>query len=520
MKLFVLFLYINLTFILKNSQSQTSTSYCMSPYCHCQNPSVLICNNFEVFEQLDFTVTSEHIFEAVDLRPSHNNRLVLNENLNFNGLKLNGRLSITNIDINDAFYNPFKKIDYQIFSIFIYNSIFNFYTESGIYEEVLKCCRYEPIVEELNFVFGGLKMIEFTISNITFEKKMCPLLFHKSEIATFSVENPIGAFGFDQVSNQNSFNFLDTKINQVEFTWVNNSQPQWLDALYILNPDLFKDLDRINIYSAPRIAYIQEHTFQMISKVRKFEINNFNLKELLKRNRRWIKNLNFNQPSFDIDNEQLNSTFRDKIFQFFIWYNGSWSFNDDSDICLFRNFPHNKLVFPFLIDAPSTMPCTCTLYWLYKYLSKYQYLYNMNQRVIPMHCFEKSDWNKCDYDGLFNRYCPTNKEPNESFTTLLPENDFFIPPVKINPTIQSVTQTTSNIYLTSTTSIYQDMKAALALTQSYSVNLTKSLLIFAIVLCVVAALIIITLVVLYYQTFFKKTSINNMCILDRHGIYV
>jgi hypothetical protein len=38
----------------------------------------------------------------------------------------------------------------------------------------------------------------------------------------------------------------------------------------------------------------------------------------------------------------------------------------EKDICLFKDFPHDQLVFP-IISTTSSIECTCTVLWLIKY---------------------------------------------------------------------------------------------------------------------------------------------------------
>jgi hypothetical protein len=188
---------------------------------------------------------------------------------------------------------------------------------------------------------------------------------------------------------------------------------------------LFKDLNRLNINIATRLAYIQEDTFKCFPNLKKFEINKVNLKDLLTRNRRWLKNLNFNQPIFNFDSQRITSIVMEKIFKLIIWAD-AWNFNEEKDICLFRNFPHEKLVFPFIINSPTTLPCTCTIYWMYKNLAKYQSIYSLNQNIIPMHCFTaNSNWDRCQFGALFNKYCPSSvADPGKPNFNILINNCF------------------------------------------------------------------------------------------------
>lgn len=279
---------------------------------------------------------------------------------------------------------------------------------------VLNDCKYDSSVYNFNFVFGNLKLVEFSTYYSFFVKPMCPLFFQNSKIDYFNVIDPVGAFGFTNVvysiSSMSIPTILNASIRQIDFSYgvQNLEQPEWLDAQCILNVDLFKDLNRINLNIATRLAYIQEDTFKNLPSVKKLEINKVPLKDLLLRNRRWLKNLNFNQPVFNFESQRLSSIVMEKIFKLIIWAD-SWTFNEEKDVCLFRNFPHEKLVFPFIINSPTTLPCTCTIYWLYKNLAKYQAIYSLNQNIIPMHCFtSSSNWDRCQFGALFNKYCPSS----------------------------------------------------------------------------------------------------------------
>ena len=409
------FKFIILIFIFKCVKTQLYDFDCLRPYSYCPSINVLNCNNFTSFDQLEFSRTNGRIFESVELHPL-NGQLDLNERLKFTGLHLNGRIIISNIKSFNAFYNPFRQITYSFLSISIFNSIFKFYGNSASMVDLalLNECKYDQSVYNFNFVFGNLKLVEFSTYYVYYVKPLCPLFFQNSKIDYMSVIDPVGAFGFVNVvysySVGNSSGILNTNIRQIDFSYgvQNLEQPEWIDTQCILNVDLFKDLNRININTATRLSYIQEDTFKNLPNVKKLEINKVPLKDLLTRNRRWLKNLNFNQPVFNFDSQRLSSVVMEKIFKLIIWAD-TWTFNEEKDICLFRNFPHEKLVFPFIINSPTTLPCTCTVYWMYKNLAKYQSIYSLNQNIIPMHCFtSSSNWDRCQFGALFNKYCPSS----------------------------------------------------------------------------------------------------------------
>lgn len=466
---------------------------CMEPFCFCLNQNTLHCTNFTRFDQLDFRRTNGRIFEQVEIRPL-TFQIDLNEKLSFVGLRLNGRLSLSNIRSINAFYNPFRQIMYERFDLAFYTSTFKFYGGlSEIENSTLTECDIRPGSSQmLNFIFSGLRIQELILCGVYFENTMCPLLFRNSIIQTMIITDPFGAFGFrkikqNQIAKTDVLQFLNSNIRQIEFDFnVDNAdQPQWIDAENILNPDLFLYLDRINIISARRLAYIQEDTFKFLPSVKKLEIKNVRLKDLLTYNKRWLKNLNYRSRTYDMESIKLNSSNVMDVFQFIVWINDDWDFNEEKDICLFKSFAHNKLVFPFLLFSKTNLPCTCTIYWLYKYFAKYQEIYNLNQNIAPYHCFTQSNWDRCQFDALFNRNCPNSlQEQQESYTTLIPSTQYISQTSTIS---QTTTTTTTETTTTSSMIVYEQKENPYSMAAFY----------LAIVLCVLTVFIIAALIVLY-----------------------
>lgn len=512
MRIFITKMKILLIFLLANLvRSQSTGPECLIPYCYCVSPVSLHCANFTRFNQLDFSRTNGRIYQKVDLIPLV--FLDLNENLNLNGLRLNGKLSFSNIRSINPFHNPFRVLSHDRFDLAFYNSNFKFTNSikpSQSENLILSNCSINTSSQSLNFIFSDLNIVEFILCNVYFEKPVCPALFRNSVIRNMIITDPIGAFGFAKISQNpvvlDPLLFLNSYISQIEFAYSpENLSPQYIDTEHILQPDLFLYLQRINIVSARRLAYIQEDTFKNLPSLKKLELNNVPLKNLLSYNRRWLKNMNYRERFYDLDYIRLNSSVANKVFQFIVWANEDWNFVEEKDICLFKNFPHGKLVFPFLLFTKPDLPCTCTIYWLYKYFTKYQDIYNLNQNIAPYHCFKQSNWDSCKFNDLFQKYCPDDEDPEEFFTTLRPGTGTITGPI--------FTQTYTTPENTWYSTYYQ--------TTSYMPNILENLkecryskpaLIIAIILCVVAAVIIVVLAILYYQV---CKQIRTQRIIDR-----
>jgi hypothetical protein len=486
---------------------------CMQPYCLCVDNTWLRCNNFTRFDQLNFSRVNGHLFETVEIR-SFFRKLDLDEKLQLNGLKLNGRLSLSNIESVAFNYNPFRQILYQTLSLSIFDSNFKFNYTTGFNDpiglNILKKCEYAQTADKIDFVFSDLNLNELVLTNIFFNEPLCPLFFRNSTIKTFGIYDPMGAFGFKQLTTIPSLSQLDLQqiinvyVQRVEFSYANNSiQPQWIDAQAILNSNMFEYLQQVSLKSARNLAYIQEKTFQLLPNTRMLELKNVKIKELLTRNRLWLKNLNYLMQTYDIDANNLNISMASNIFQLLIWVDDDWAFNDDKDICLFKNFPHNRLVFPFLLFPKPTLPCTCTIYWLYKYFSKYQAIYNLNQNIVPFHCFEKPSWDKCQFEALFNQYC-TNSDPDESYTTLKPSAEITLASSTFS-SLSPASSSGSTASISASTSKPDSTSIKLSTNQpprpqnSQPSTITLVAFYLAISLSVLAAFIIALLVILFYK---------------------
>ena len=178
-----------------------------------------------------------------------------------------------------------------------------------------------------------------------------------------------------------------------------------------------------------QLVSISARPFQTLRKLKKLELKvGEYIRPLLEHtagdnsSSQWLANLNSREPEHDLHSEQLNMhALTDHIFQLIVWIpdqERSWPFDKPEDICLFRHFPHNRLVFPFLVFSTPQLPCTCLIRWLYKYAHIYQTIYNLNQDNVPYHCLndqgdQQQQQETCDFDALFNTYCPDEQQKQQ-----------------------------------------------------------------------------------------------------------
>jgi hypothetical protein len=200
----------------------------------------------------------------------------------------------------------------------IQNSDFNIVCKNELSESVEDCTnRFEA--QDSNLVFNYLKLTEFILANIKFTQPISPYLFKNSHIKNLIIIDPQNSIGFTHLKEEDVAG-LNLVINQFYLNYtMNSNQPQWLDSDTLLNHMIFRHVNRVNINSAPQLSYIQENTFNKLAHLKILEINNVNMKDLLSKSRRWVKNLNYQVPYYDIDNISLNSSLSSNVFQLVIF---------------------------------------------------------------------------------------------------------------------------------------------------------------------------------------------------------
>nr|QVK45829.1 G protein-coupled receptor [Proales similis] len=127
-----------------------------------------------------------------------------------------------------------------------------------------------------------------------------------------------------------------------------------------------------------QIDSIQSDLFGYFRKLERLTIKNSNLRELFHRGLDWMSNLNQRYKPLEanwtyLDPAEKVRAASDRLFVFFIieqpFRKGSIRLNNtygypDADLCLFKRFPHQRLVLPFLIN--DQRECTCTAFFLKK----------------------------------------------------------------------------------------------------------------------------------------------------------
>jgi hypothetical protein len=301
LKLFILFT-ISLV------QATNSQNLCpqFEPYCTCNSVTSLVCENFENFSELNFTQENDSIlineFKLAPLSP-----ICLDNSLNLNGLKLNGQVTLENINSFEFNHNPF--LSFTNISLIISNSTIYFKSNSKALSDM---CTLSLDLKDFIPIFSSFKSVIFE-ADIIYPENMCPLIFLNSQIEFLQSKN-LSAYGFDFKNlNMRSANQLKLNSNINVFN-IFAGESLELSA-FLFDEDVFLNTYSIEIDQSS-LKLISDDTFSKLQKLEKLTLNLLNMEEFItssKNKNKWMKSLNY-EVSVNLNDEDaiemnLNYTF-------------------------------------------------------------------------------------------------------------------------------------------------------------------------------------------------------------------
>ena len=200
----------------------------------------------------------------------------------------------------------------------------------------------------------------------------CPLIFQNANIKRFILnsQSETNKLTFRPLLPTIDYNVTQLNSN-VESFEIYNSELKYLDSS-LLNRYVFKDMKQFTFMSLTSNVNLEDNLFQLFKSLREFNFAVPNL-ELYLRNQdlKWTRSLNAD-VQVDLQNKTEIESAENQQRQFklnIINIAGSYGF-PDKDFCLFKDFPHDQLVFP-IINTASNLECTCSLLWLIQYSPYY-----------------------------------------------------------------------------------------------------------------------------------------------------
>ena len=402
---FTLIILFSIIFIVDKARSQ-----CVYDL----NEFSLNCENFTTLTEIQIPAELNNDKNKIDkiyLKPSES--IILDtENINLNNIegKVNKNYSaiLSNFNSVNFLLNPFEVLMGSTYGgyrrLYLQNDfILKFIISSNDLNSNCNLNRNDLITNHLFFGFKEIYMQGLDFNQID---ALCPLVFNKVEMAKLVIE---------EMSAQNQIKFiellpndkkkLNAKIDRLELL---NSDLQLLDES-VLEKNVFSALKHFiyhehfesetedNETLAEEIKYleIKEELFVPLTKLEEVELslNNF-VSFVQNASLNWL-NYGLNQ---NLSVNEVKLVLKDN--------SKSYDYPED-DFCFFKDFPHNRNIFP-IIHTNESLACTCTLKYLLKNIDKYSDKNEMLTDSVKS-CASDEDV-ICDFKAL-------TKQCNDRYTT-------------------------------------------------------------------------------------------------------
>lgn len=133
---------------------------------------------------------------------------------------------------------------------------------------------------------------------------------------------------------------------------------------------------------------IHTDLFKFFSTVRYIVLDLENQRRFFHKSSNWIENINLNLKSNSTlnDSEMIqeylenNNTRNLATYMILTYYNYSYNYPDE-DFCIFKNFPHRRLVLAIFNYQKYPMKCTCSKCWLIQYFDIYDRELNLSKYI-------------------------------------------------------------------------------------------------------------------------------------------
>ena len=305
-----------------------------------------------------------------------NNHIILDDKFDLKNIFEETQIPL----ITDITFSNLKGIDIQrrpltqneiLFSMSF--SDFSFYSNEKPFKQSI--CDTTFLSSSLFF----RNLIGLTLRKVNYPPYICPIIFKESKIRIIIFDDIANSFlsrntlRFSKISTREAFNLgifnLYTVRFYVYYVSVNSE---------MIIPELFGTV--VEMKFAHVIQEIRGDFFKQLTKLKFLDFKLDNFGQFFHAGTHWLEYVN---NDVEVHLSQLYdvwSHLNQALFVRFQYPKHIDSFNKiysypDEDFCLFRDFPHSRLVYP-IIEPGKEIECTCTLLWLQKY-SQF-YIENLN----------------------------------------------------------------------------------------------------------------------------------------------
>jgi hypothetical protein len=386
-----LFLILLLSLAIK---AQTSTEECdnwsktymtlMDDHSYFNNSKIIIKLNS--FEELNVNCSDIFFLQVYTIKLFAQKKLFLESNFtlqalnslfNISGDKLRP-VEIFNIKGFNFNRNSTKSQLTSAYTKFV-NFNFDFYLDKIKIADKETCLSLKTVLsehKEKSFM-PLIRNMDFR-RKIFYSKTVCPYVFIKS---------PLRSISFFEITNsliyKNTLEFIDVNETDEFDMHLNKFENLALDIAYerithkLVEKNVFK---HIKFLSLNGIIYnIQTDLFASFREIRLIYISVDNFGIFFHKGLNWLKHLNLG-INVSLNETELNirhAKYDLKYAMHVIFHEEYSIFRDiyeypNEDLCLFKDFPHHRLVLPTILTA-KIIPCSCTLIWMIQYSNFYLY---------------------------------------------------------------------------------------------------------------------------------------------------
>ena len=377
-----------------NRKAKRSINYCMSyqPYCECKSNEKIECRHFNDLSRLNFRtkqiVPNHKRIHLLKLEPLADELVVFDAKLNLTGLifdQAKFHLILNHFDGIELDANVFANFNnFQHYTtstaiminpprlhlnkLFLTNFNLKFFYRANpdfnwICDLVIQDTRLMPLFASFRSIYLGVAG-----GSVNYSTSLCPAIFKNARIDSLYFNN----LTLTNRPRFLQFNLTQNELNcEIKAVHIQSSEVR-LDTT-LLDPSLFRHIEKLSIEFS-NLTSIETFTFRGLKNLRYLNLWLFNLKWFLQSSsssNEWLAYLNYNVDEVSRDELTTANHLSHKylfVKQIYIELNDEKSGYDypDRDFCLFKYFPHSKLVFP-IVNSNVELNCTCTLAWLLQY---------------------------------------------------------------------------------------------------------------------------------------------------------
>ena len=331
---------------------------------------------------------------------------------------------------NQIFNKPPINAYLSSYYIQFYNTYFNFLTNSTV-SLTEKTCLLNNFNKKNTGYFGSMENVMFTDTTV-FSNQVCPYVFMNTHLKSINFEGISNSFLYKnqlQFINANDSNDIDLNIQYLELA-IFGFYYEHLTKKN-MNKLVFSKAKTLVVHG---IVYdIQTDLFASFKNIRYIVLKLNNLKNFLQSGTKWVNylnaDINVNHSRLIKSNWILNRVVLIEMLTLEKIFRNDYDYPNE-DICIFKEFPHNQLVYPVIQLEQSNHTCSCTVIWLIQYSKVYlnndftyyddniQAIYfDTDRNFAGRLCFHNNDLQqqikRCNFDDKFKSCRSKKYTPSE-----------------------------------------------------------------------------------------------------------